>query len=245
MRKGIPILLLAALLLGACDLLDPELPETPELSLAATAAPALTPTPAMAPTPTPVPTPSPTPEPTAIPTPTPTPEPVPTPEPSPMSYEEVDALLRSNGAVCGVIYLGESPEALNLSSPAMLAVGGYNWRFPFLGSSGGVQLVEWNGSQVYAIIPRSDAAVSYYEFYMNKDYSFTDGLGQYIAAAPAGQPVILRCGDSVTMPNAILLIDSGEGQTRFLPRVTLGEGKLLIDDSRIMDLSMYDFRLDT
>lgn len=160
-----------------------------------------------------------------------------------MSYEDVDALLRSNGAVCGVAYLGESPEHLLIGAPALLAQGGYNWLYSFLGNTGSTLQVEWKGSQMYAVIPRSDASVTFYEFYMNKDYSFTDGLGQYIDAGGRGQCALLRCSDSVTMPNLILLIDSDQGQSRYIPRITLGEGQLLTDDSRIMDLTIYNFQL--
>ncbi len=196
------------------------------------------------PGPTPTPTPEPTPEPTAIPTPTPVPPTKPTPEPQPMTREEVDALLRENNAVCGVAYLGRSPDSLAVGAPALLAVGGYNWRYPFLGESKNVQLVEWNGSEVYAIIPRSDATVSIYDFYLNTDYSFTDGPGAFIASSQGWQPMLLRCNDSVTMPNTMLIVDTpGAAQVRFIPWSTFSDAPLIDPDSRILDLTVYDFEI--
>lgn len=208
-----------------------EPPEGPET---------ITPTPG----PTPSPTPEPTPEPTPIPTPTPVPAAEPTPEPTPMTMEDVDALLRENNAVCGVAYLGRSPESLAVGAPALLAVGGYNWLYPFLGANRNVQMVEWNGSEVYAIIPRSDATVSVYEFFLNTDYSFTNGPGAFIASTQGWQAMLLRCNDSVTMPNAMLIVDTpGAAQVRFVLWSTLSDDALIDSDSRIMDLTIYDFEL--
>ena len=161
-----------------------------------------------------------------------------------MTMEDVDALLRENGAVIGVAYLGRSPDSLPIGAPGLLAVGGYNWLYPFLGESKNVQLVEWDGSEVYAIIPRSDVTVSIYDYFLNTDYSFTEGPGAFIASSQGWQPMLLRCNDSVTMPNTMIIVDvPGAAQVRFIPWSTLSDETLIDSDSRVMDLTIHDFKL--
>ena len=50
-----------------------------------------------------------------------------------MTREELDEALFAADKLCAVAFLGYSTEQLNVSAPGLLATGGYNWMYPFLG----------------------------------------------------------------------------------------------------------------
>ena len=242
MRKITAIaLLLCALLLGGCSLPLPEaLSPTPVPTPEITAEP--TPTPV--PTPSPTPTPEPTPEPTRVPTPTPVPTPEPTPESVPMTREELDEAMFAADQVCAVAFLGCSKERLNVGAPSLLATGGYNWLYPFLGETRNIQMIEYNGDEIFAVVPRSDVTVQVCQYFLSTDYEFTERPGQVMVTLRGGQPMILRCNTSDTLPNTVLLIDGAGPTVSYIPRLSLADSSLLRTSDRVMDLTIYDFAME-
>ncbi len=187
-------------------------------------------------------TPEPTPEPTPVPlTPEPTVEP--TPEPVPMTREELDQAMFDQGKLCAVAFLGFSADKLNISAPGMLATGGYNWMYPFLGDTRGVQMIEYTGCEVFAIIPRSDAALTLYDYYLSDDFTFREGIGGLLTTSRDGQTIILRCNSSDTLPNTIFTVNAGGETARYIPRISIADYSLLRTSDKILDITMYGFVL--
>ena len=158
-----------------------------------------------------------------------------------MTREELDEAMFAADKLCAVAFLGYDHERLNVSAPGLLATGGYNWMYPFLGETKSVQMVEFNGDELFAIVPRSDVSLALHEYFMSTDYTFREGAGGLLATSRDGQPLILRCNTSDTLPNTILLLNGGGTSAAFVPRVALSDGSLLRTSDKVMDITMYDF----
>ena len=239
--SGILFLLLPALLLCGCTLPGRTAPAATAAPAPVASEPVETPTPE--PTATPEPTPVPTPEPTPVPTPTPVPPPEPTATPGPMDQEALDAELWRTDTLCAVAYLGRTDKTLPVGAPGLLAVGGYNWRYPFLGSLVGDQMIECGGDEVFALIPRTDVTlvVEQYTYDMNK--GFLEGPGMVHAVTQSGRPLLVRGNTSDTMPNLAITLQSGGETVLYVLRPTRESGELLLTSDRILDITIKDFDL--
>ena len=160
-----------------------------------------------------------------------------------MTREELDEAMFAADKLCAVAFLGYDHERLNVSAPGLLATGGYNWMYPFLGESRSVQMVEYEGDELFAIVPRSDVILTVSTYYLSTDYTFREGPGGGLASSQGGQALILRCNTSDTLPNTILLMDGGGASGRYIPRVALSDGSLLRTSDKVMDITIYDFTL--
>lgn len=157
-----------------------------------------------------------------------------------MTLAEVDALLAENGALCGIAYLGDTEKGLAVGAPSLLAVGGYNWKYPFLGSIPGSQMVEHHGYEVYALIPRSDVVLTVRNYYYSLDYNFVESMGDVITSSTGGTPLIVRCNVRYTLPNMILVMQCGGVTKTYIPRSGIDTGELLLTSDAVMDLTIYE-----
>jgi len=159
-----------------------------------------------------------------------------------MELAEVDALLQEEDALCAVAYLGKTDKRLPVGAPSLLATGGYNWMYPFLGSIVGNQMVECGGDEVFAVIPRSDAVLTVQKYNFSMDYNFIEAPGEVLAVSRDGQPLLIRCNTADTLPNTVLTLQLGRESVQYIPRVTLGTGELLMTADRIWDFTIHDFQ---
>lgn len=135
-------------------------------------------------------------------------------------------------AFLGDLSQGSSPEDL-------LAETDYPETYPFLADITGDQVVTYEGTEVYCVVPRDEKAT----LTVQTCVCGADGqpIPQETLYQGDGQPVILVCNVSDIIPNLLVTVTApGGSPVSYAPGLSLCDGSVALPaDSAIYDFSLY------
>lgn len=149
--------------------------------------------------------------------------------------------MRMNGYSLAVGYLGHYRSGYK-DLESYLFSSGILDEFPFLENFPQSRFVDCAGDELYLIVPlEEDANLFVNNWYIDESNDYLGGTNPYEEAIYSndgdGEPILLSCNVSETMPNAVVCVIQYMNCIEYTPMLSLMDGSLCLDDDDIMDVS--------
>lgn len=156
------------------------------------------------------------------------------------SLSQLRDRLTEGDYLCAIAYLGKVEDPANLS--ALLQSSDCATEYPFLTSVPQDQIVAYEGTEVYCLVPRDlSAEVTVQEFISNAANQYQGELGKTLYHSDQGSPVILIGNVSDVIPNLQVTLTGNDGQTLvYNPSLSMCDGTVDLPVSpKVYDFSRY------
>ena len=164
------------------------------------------------------------------------------PEPEEPSLAQLRAILAEGDALCGISFLGNLPEGDPANLPDLIRQSGCLEDYPFLEHIPQEQVIAYEGTEVYCLVPRDLAAgLTVQEFISNEANHYQGQTGQTLYHSDQGNPVILIGNISDVIPNLQVTLTGEDGQELiYTPSLSLCDGTVDLPVSgNVYDFSNY------
>lgn len=147
--------------------------------------------------------------------------------------------IAAEGNLCGIAFLGNLPEGDQANLSSLIDDSGYLEDYPFLDKFPQRQIVAYEGTEVYCLVPRDlDVALTVRAWISNEQNHYQGEAGKTLYESSQGLPVILIGNVNDVIPNLQVTLADGEGQTlSYSPCLNLCDGKVDLPGSP----TLYDF----
>lgn len=157
------------------------------------------------------------------------------------ALDELRTEMRMNGYSLAVGYLGHYRSGYK-DLESYLFSSGILDEFPFLENFPQSRFVDCAGDELYLIVPlEEDANLFVNNWYIDESNDYLGGTNPYEEAIYSndgdGEPLLLSCNVSETMPNAVVCVIQHMNCIEYTPMLSLMDGSLCLDDDDIMDVS--------
>jgi len=161
--------------------------------------------------------------------------------PSQKSLAEFRKVISEKNALCGVAFLGTTPDDFGELSEYLKEQSYYD-DFLFLDDLTEEDFVSEEGQELYVVIPRDESitvTVSQYVIDLSEDY--WEGVGEELLKSEDGKPVLVRGNISDIMSNLHITVvqDGSEQMVEYRPCLSLRDGMISRPPMQICDLTPY------
>ena len=158
------------------------------------------------------------------------------------SLQAARSVVRANGAVFGVIFLGftdpEDPpfDREGVVFDKFLTNTEYAEKYPFLRRIDASHILDAGGTEVYCIVPMDESTdVTAYFQVTDENVSFASNIPLLMEVD--GAPFVIRCNVSDVVSNALIVASNSNGEVTWEPCLSLNDSSVVLPAKGVCDLS--------
>lgn len=147
--------------------------------------------------------------------------------------------LNEGGYLCGIAFLGDLPDSDPETISRIIREAGYLEDYPFLENLPKEQIIAYEGSEAYCLVPRDqNAALTVQAFLSNESNHYQGEPGETLYESQDGRPVVLIGNVSDIIPNLLVTLTGADGgKMEYHPSLSLCDGTV----ARPVSPNVYDF----
>ena len=171
----------------------------------------------------------------------------PEPKPADPSLTQLRAKLQENSALCAIAFLGHLPQDDPNQLSSLLQTGGYLEQYPFLGQIDPAQIVSYEGSEVYCLVPQETITDLTVQAWLSNESNHYQGqVGETLYHATTGDPILLIGNLNDMIPNLLVTLTGRTGETlSYSPSLSPCDGTVELPVSpNVYDFSLYQTDTD-
>lgn len=131
----------------------------------------------------------------------------PSDQPEDPSLSQLRRELDEGGYFCGIAFLGNLPDGDPEALPRVIREAGYLEDYPFLETLPKEQIIAYEGSEAYCLVPRDQkATLTVQAFLSNESNHYQGEPGEILYESQDGRPVVLIGNVSDIIPNLLVKI---------------------------------------
>ena len=163
----------------------------------------------------------------------------PSDQPEDPSLSQLRRELDEGGYFCGIAFLGNLPDGDPEALPRVIREAGYLEDYPFLETLPKEQIIAYEGSEAYCLVPRDQkATLTVQAFLSNESNHYQGEPGEILYESQDGRPVVLIGNVSDIIPNLLVTLTGADGEKmEYHPALSLCDGTV----ARPVSPNVYDF----